>query len=208
MKQASAVRTVFCGALSQRVAKGRGTQCVNTHSPTTTYTVGYRNVSDMCNFPIVWSLDWLVPSQLRISSLSQAAAAELLCSIPSLLTMCRYSCYMWLHHAQARVTKCLQGTAAACSPRPRHLCELPTSASDVSSVPFFFFLHVVAFAVQTTTIFPYSLIFPEALSLSSSVCEIQRVDFGMFSHALETSERGAEWLGGGFVARSTNRSRN
>lgn len=149
MKQPSAVRTVLCGALSQRVAKGRETQCVNTHSPMTTYTVGYRNVSDMCNFPIVWSLDWLVPSQRRVFFSSQGAAAEPLCSIPSLLTMCRYSYSVWLHHAQARVSKCLQGTAAACSPRPRHLCE--TSASDVSPVPFF--LHLVAFAVQTTDYF-------------------------------------------------------
>lgn len=140
----------------------------------TTYTVGYRNVSDMCNFLIVWGLDWLVPSQLR-GVFSQGAAAKLLCSIPSLVTMCRYSCYMSLHHAQARVTKCLQGTPDACSPRPRHLCERVTNIC-FWCFPCTFFCIWLHLQYKILTIFPYSLICPEALRLSSLVREMQRAD--------------------------------
>lgn len=149
----------------------------------TTCTVGYRNVSDMCNFLIVWGLDWLVPSQLRF--FSQGAAAELLCSIPSPVTMCRYSCYVWLYYAQARVSKCLQGTLAACSARPL------ISASYQHLLLMFFpctFLHLVAFAEQNTdyfSIFINTSRGAEAELFGASDVETQ---IGMFSHASVTGE--------------------
>lgn len=160
----------------------------------TTYTVGYRNVSDMCNFLIVWGLDWLVPSQLRDSGFffSQGAAAELLCSIPSLVTMCRYSCYMWLHHAQARVTKCLQGTPSAC--RPRAPSSLWVTNICFWCFPCTFFLHLVAFAVQNTDHFSIFINLSRGAKAKLLGAWDAESWFGMFSHAWETGEHGFSFL--------------
>lgn len=136
---------LFCMNAEPFAACGRG-RYANTHSPTNTCTVGYRNVSDMCNFLVVWGprvtlcLDWL-------TEVSQGAAAELLYSIPSLITKWQYTYYKWLYYTQGRVTKCLQGTLAA------HSLRFPISLSYQHLLLIFFpstFLHLVAFAEQNT----------------------------------------------------------
>ena len=48
--------------ISEPCAEYRRRRYANTHPPTTTCTVGYRNVSDICGFLIVWGLhvNWVV----------------------------------------------------------------------------------------------------------------------------------------------------
>ena len=107
-------------ALSERcAAHGRG-RYATPHIPTAKCTVGYRNVSDMCGFLVVWGLhvNWVVLCLAASSTtkLSQGAAAERLYSIPSLITKWRYICYDWLYSTLGKVTTCLQGRLAAQSP--------------------------------------------------------------------------------------------
>lgn len=150
----------------------------------TTCTVGNRNVSDV-QFP--HCLRSRLAGSFTTEVFSQGAAAELLCSIPSPVTMCRYSCYVWLYYVQARVSKCLQGMLAACSTRPlistsyQHLLLMFSPCT---------FLHLVAFAEQNTdyfSIFINTSRGAEAELFGASDVETQ---IGMFSHASVT--------GGGF----------
>lgn len=54
-----------------------------------------------------------VPSTTEVS---QGAAAEVLYSIPSPITIWWCTYYKWLYYTQGRVTKCLQGTLAGLRP--------------------------------------------------------------------------------------------
>lgn len=151
-------------------AYGSGGYAVS-HPPTTTCTVGYRNVSDMCGFLIVWCLyvNWLgVVSSLAASlttELFQGAAAELFHTFPHYKVAIYIKYYKWLSYTQAKVTICLQGTLAV------HWLET-SCFSNICS----WFFSPPPFAsgciCRIQTIIPYSSLFPEALRRSALVRQI------------------------------------
>lgn len=165
-----ALSCLLCSAWTSEpsAAYGRG-RYMNAHSPMTTCTVGYRNVSDMCNFLVVWGpwvtlcLDWRFPQQLWFPREQlQNSSIPYLPSLQSgdTRTISDYTTH-WVG---------LQNVCRARSLRPlvsgsyRHLLLIFFFPST-----FCIWLHLQD---KIQTIIPYSLLFPEALRLSSLLPEL------------------------------------